>query len=265
MNLTATNQSIEIVTASALAVDYVVSYSDIDKTGATSLVPGSSQGAITTATDTTVVSSPGASVYRVVTSLTVRNVSGSTQVVTVQKDVAGTEYLIYKATLLTGEALIYEDASGWDRYNAEGKRLAQGQDGAPGTNGANGAPGVGTTGEAILDFGGFPGASDATVTVTGQTGIVPTSVVEAWLRLEATGDHSADEHWVETIEVSAGNIVEGDGFTIYGLNTNQLTEQPGPPNPRNVGPGAGQNAKRPARTGGGTRIYGQWTVQWRWS
>lgn len=267
MNLTSTTQTIELATASAADVDYVVSYSDIDKTGATALTPGSSHGTVTTATDTTIVSAPAASVYRVITSLSVRNIDVTTQTVTIQKDVGGTEYEIMTATLLPGEALVYEDASGWDRYNAAGERLGRGAPGVDGADGAPGAPGVGNTGTATLDFGGFPGASDASVVVTGQAGIVSGSVVEAWLRLESTADHSADEHWVETIELSAGNIVPGTGFTIYGKNTNQLTEQAPRQTPpyRQPGPGTGNNQKRPAVTGGGTRIYGQWTVQWRWS
>lgn len=267
MNLTGTTQSFELVTGAAVDTDWVASWSDIDKSGSTSLVPGSAQGTVSTATDTTIVASPGASIYRVITSVAIRNKSGSTQTVTIQKDVGGTEYTKIRATLLAGEALIYEDGSGWDRYNADGERLGRGAPGTDGADGAAGAPGVGTTGEVLLDFGGFPGASDASVTVTGQAGIVADSVVEAWMRLEATGDHSADEHWVETIEVFAGNIVAGVGFTIYGKNTNQLTELVDPQTRKGnvAGPGVGKNAKRPAITKGGTRLYGQFTVQWRWS
>jgi hypothetical protein len=98
-------------------------------------------------------------------------------------------------------------------------------------------------GTATLDFGAFPGKSDASVVVTGQADIVSGSLVEAWIRLEATSDHTADEHLLETLKVSAGNIVAGTGFTIYGINTSQLS-------------GPNDN---------GTRIYGQWTVAWAWA
>lgn len=267
MILSATTHSLELVTSAAVATHYVASYSDIDRSGSTALIPGSSQGTMSTATDTTIVSAPSASVYRVIRSLSIRNTSAGTQTVTVQKDVGGTEYEITKATLLTGQALIYEDGSGWDVYNADGKRQGSGADGADGADGAPGAAGVGTTGTATIDFGGFPGKSDASVDVTGQAGIVSGSVVEAWLRLESTGDHSADEHRIETIKVTAGNIVAGTGFTIYAHNVNQLNENDPDVQTRKagVGPGTGINQKRPARRGGGTRIYGQWTVQWRWS
>lgn len=101
---------------------------------------------------------------------------------------------------------------------------------------------MGAQGTAVLDFGAFPGKSDASVDVTGQTEILAISLVEAWLRPVATGDHSADEHRVETLAVLAGNIVAGVGFTISGRNTSQLGSH-----------------------GQGTRLYGQWTVAWVWN
>ena len=132
---------------------------------------------------------------------------------------------------------------------------------------ASGGPGGGNSGVTTIDFGAFPGGSDATVTVTGQTGIVAGSVVQAWLVAQATADHTADEHRVETISVTCGNIVANTSFDIYAQNTSQLTE------PLAV---AGVSTFRSAAAtlygyagssvgGQGTRIYGQWTVHWRWS
>lgn len=126
---------------------------------------------------------------------------------------------------------------------------------------------MGAQGKTTVDFGAFPGSSDTTVTVTGQTGILTTSLVEAWIRPEATADHSADEHVFETLRVMAGNIVAGTGFTIYALNTNTLNE------PLTQ---AGTTGFRPAATtvygyteptvgGQGTRLYGLWTVAWVWN
>lgn len=73
-------------------------------------------------------------------------------------------------------------------------------------------------GTASLNFGVAPGATDAQVVITGQTGILSTSSVSAWVVPAATADHSVDEHWVEDLIVTAGNIVNGVGFTIYGLS-----------------------------------------------
>lgn len=74
------------------------------------------------------------------------------------------------------------------------------------------------TGTALLDFGAPPGSDTATVAVTGQAAITAASFVEAWVAIPAAGtaDHNADEHWVEELDVRAGNIVAGVGFTIYG-------------------------------------------------
>jgi hypothetical protein len=102
---------------------------------------------------------------------------------------------------------------------------------------------VGAQGTATLDFGAFPGKSDASVAVTGQAAIITGSLVEAYIRLVATADHSADEHMVETLRIEAGNIVAGTGFTIYGLNTSELFDI----------------------DGRGTRIYGLWTIGWVWN
>jgi hypothetical protein len=96
------------------------------------------------------------------------------------------------------------------------------------------------TGTAELDFGAAPGKTDASLAVTGQAAIVSGTLVEAWLRPIATTDHSADEHMVETLQVFAGNIVAGTGFTIYGISTAQF-------------PGANSH-----------NIYGKWTIAWAW-
>jgi hypothetical protein len=96
------------------------------------------------------------------------------------------------------------------------------------------------TGTATLDFGAFPGATDASVAVTGQTGIVAGSLVGAWIRPVATAEHSADEHWVEGLAIAAGNIVAGTGFTIYGrvIDDQAYTKA--------------------------SRLYGTWTIAWAW-
>ena len=126
----------------------------------------------------------------------------------------------------------------------------------------------GNQGTAVLNFGAFPGASDASVAVTGQTGIVAGSVVQAWMRPVDTADHLADEHWVETIEVSAGAIVAGTGFTIFGRNSNQINEgleHAGVGNFRSAATTVYGRPGDESRGGQGTRIYGQWNVQWRWN
>lgn len=129
------------------------------------------------------------------------------------------------------------------------------------------AGGAGSTGTATLDFGVFPGKSDASVVVTGQAAIVAGSIVQAWLFPLATADHSADEHLVETIKVYAANISPGVGFTIHGLNSSELNEpleSLGAQDSRTSGAQRGDQG-RFSVGGRGTRISGAWTVAWRWS
>jgi hypothetical protein len=115
------------------------------------------------------------------------------------------------------------------------------------------------TGTATLDFGAFPGKSDASVAVTGQAAIVSGSLVEAWIRPVATADHTADEHMLETLSVFAGNIVAATGFTIYGFNTSQTNE-----NPAGAIDGTFSSARQGQPVGKGTRLWGTWTIAWAW-
>jgi hypothetical protein len=129
---------------------------------------------------------------------------------------------------------------------------------------------MGAQGFTTVDFGAFPGKSDATVTITGQAGILAGSLVEAWIRPVATADHTAGEHVVETLKAVAHSIVVGVGFDITVMNTSQLNEPL-------ESSGAGQRGNIPLlasrsigyavpdRGGEGTRIYGLWTVAWVWN
>jgi hypothetical protein len=158
----------------------------------------------------------------------------------------------------------YDGNDGYDGFSIVGP---------PGPSG-----GGSNTGTATLDFGAFPGASDASIAVTGQAAIVAGSIVQAWLRPEDTADHKADEHMVETMQVFAGNIVAGTGFTIYGFNYSQMNEPVVPAlfsETTIVQATASTIVSKLAQFGGqgqlnlgggkGTRIYGTWKVAWRWS
>lgn len=108
-----------------------------------------------------------------------------------------------------------------------------------------------TQGTAVLNFGAFPGTSDASVAITGQAGIAAGSLAEAWVSLSSTADHSADEHLVETLAVKAGNIAPGVGFTIYGVNTNNISE-----------PDRSQSRLSGLRE---PRLYGLFNINWVWN
>jgi hypothetical protein len=83
------------------------------------------------------------------------------------------------------------------------------------------ASGVGI---ATLNWGSFPGSNEASVDVTGQTGITAASHVEAWYMAEVLSDKTASDHaYMATLsELSCGNISDGVGFTIYGRSVEKL-------------------------------------------
>lgn len=71
-----------------------------------------------------------------------------------------------------------------------------------------------TQGNTTVDFGAFPGAAQARTTISGQGSILTTHAVEAWVRCEASADHSAEEHGIEDFEVQAQSIAAASGFTV---------------------------------------------------
>jgi hypothetical protein len=97
-----------------------------------------------------------------------------------------------------------------------------------------------STGIAALDFGAFPGKSDAALDVA-TVGVISTSMVEAWIAPAATADHSADEHRVEGLKVTAVWKVN-DAITINGIEASPVAS------PVNEG----------------HRLYGVWNIGWVW-
>lgn len=79
-------------------------------------------------------------------------------------------------------------------------------------------------GQAIVDFGGHPGDYEATIDITGQTGIVADSSTDAWVVAVASLDHTAEDHrYLATLcAITTGNIVPGVGFTVYAHSQEQL-------------------------------------------
>lgn len=116
--------------------------------------------------------------------------------------------------------------------------------------------GAGGTGTATIDFGTGVGADEATVTITGQTGITTSSLIQLWLGPVATADHSLDEHALMAPFVSLGvsTIVAGTGFTIVAR-------------PTGIAPRRNQagNSDRWLIVDQAAKLQGRYTVQWRWS
>ena len=120
ITLDATTKIIELTTSSTADIDYAVSWVDATTTVFT---PGDGHGTINTATTTTIVAAPAASTQRGVKSISVFNRHATTtNTVTVKKDVSGTEYCLFKATLMAGESLQWNDGSEWSVYDATGDK-----------------------------------------------------------------------------------------------------------------------------------------------
>ena len=75
------------------------------------------------------------------------------------------------------------------------------------------------TGAAEIDFGASPGSNEASVSITGQAGILLTSKAEAWIMGDdTTADHTASDHRYAAalVGLTCGTPSAGTGFTIYG-------------------------------------------------
>lgn len=90
---------------------------------------------------------------------------------------------------------------------------------------ASGSGGGATGGTATLDFGAAPGASTASIAVTGQAGLLSGSNIRAWVQ-GSTADHNEYEHtriFPNRIGLAAGDVVAGTGFTIHAETELRLT------------------------------------------
>lgn len=71
-----------------------------------------------------------------------------------------------------------------------------------------------------------PGSNVSTVTITGQTGLLVTDAIDAWIQgNDTTASHNAYEHKIagEVIKLAVQNVVAGAGFDIIGLSECRLT------------------------------------------
>lgn len=161
--LDATTKTLEILTTAAVNTDYYISYADITTSAFT---PAVSDGQITTATTTTVLSAPGASTQRQVKHISITNRSTTTaQGITVKYDVSGTErYLTPSLTLGAGESCQYNNDTGWIVLDKNGQvktknTLVEGLNGrALGFYKTGTAPEAAGNKYCFLKDAGYPGA-----------------------------------------------------------------------------------------------------------
>jgi hypothetical protein len=100
LNLTAATHVLELQTSVASSIHYQVGYTNVTNTTATA--PISNEGIITTAT-TTVLVTGSLNTTSKIQYLNVYN-DGASNVITIKKDVAGTEYIYQKISLQSGES-----------------------------------------------------------------------------------------------------------------------------------------------------------------
>ena len=97
-----------------------VSYSDSPSLA--SYVGGTQQTTVSSATTTTICSTPGALTVRDVDYLNVKNTFAGSHTMTVQVSSGGTLYPLIAVTLLTDESICYTHGSGWCAIDANGNR-----------------------------------------------------------------------------------------------------------------------------------------------
>lgn len=109
--LASTSDLLRVITGQAIATDVHASWVDYDGTTAT---PGRTNTLISTATTTTVVSSPAASTFRTIKTLTIRNrhASSSVDITVIHSDGTNIPELI-KVTLNAGDVLHYDEHGGF--------------------------------------------------------------------------------------------------------------------------------------------------------
>lgn len=115
MYLSATTHTLEVVADAAPATtqpQYHISYNDHTSSGMT-LPQTSTEGNLNGSTTVTALSAPAASTTRQVAYMTVYNADTATRIITVKKDISGTEYIVIKASLVAGATLEYSRENGW--------------------------------------------------------------------------------------------------------------------------------------------------------
>jgi hypothetical protein len=79
-------------------------------------------------------------------------------------------------------------------------------------------------GTSILDFGGFPGSNQASVTIASEINISNTSSVEAYVMCQAYGDKTSNDYryFAALVSLSCDNPIENSGFVINGICMEKL-------------------------------------------
>jgi hypothetical protein len=111
--LTEETDNLQVVLAGAVTTNQlqcVASWRDITVSAYT---PGRTVVATNSTTDVNIVPAPAASTQRVIDMLSIYNADTVAATVTVKLDANGTEYILYKEQIASGEFIKYSDSAGW--------------------------------------------------------------------------------------------------------------------------------------------------------
>lgn len=113
INLVLTTDKLDLISGAAVTLDVHASWVDVTGTPQVA-TPGKTNTAITTATTTDIVAAPGASTFRNVKTINVRNKHATLSCdVTIRFNANGTAFELHKVTLRAGEVLEYIEGIGW--------------------------------------------------------------------------------------------------------------------------------------------------------
>ena len=115
--LTATTDNLQAVLGGAVTTNQLRCVSSWRDVTTTAYTPGRTVTNTNNTTDVNIVPAPAASTQRVVDFVSVYNYDTVNATVTIKFDDNGTEYIIFKATLVTGGRLEYTSEGGWQVYN----------------------------------------------------------------------------------------------------------------------------------------------------
>lgn len=112
--LSQTTDKVQVVLSGSVAANEaqcVTSWRDINSSGG--YTAGRSLANTNGSTDVDLIAAPAAATQRVIDYVSVYNNDSASITVTVKYDANGTDYILWKGTLTTGQRLEYENGKGW--------------------------------------------------------------------------------------------------------------------------------------------------------
>lgn len=117
--LAPSTDSLEIVTSSATSIEYYVSYAEHSSSSVTA---AETAGSISSAATTTVISTSSPGVSRQIRGINILNTSSfDSLTVTVQIDVSGSNVVIFRCILKSGETVNFTEGKGWHSLSDHGR------------------------------------------------------------------------------------------------------------------------------------------------